>query len=63
MVVPYGDKHYYEARSDIAIAQPTQKAGAEGVLDLDGFFGFHPDMAALLPIYRSGHLALIQACG
>ena len=63
MVVPYGDKYYYEARSDIAIAQPTQKAGSEGVLDLDGFFGFHPDMAALLPIYKSGHLALIQACG
>src|ERR1039458_2830551 len=63
MVVPYADKSYYEARSDIAIAQPTQKAGSEGVLDLDGFFGFHPDMAALLPIYKSGHLALIQACG
>jgi uncharacterized protein (DUF1501 family) len=63
MVVPYGDKNYYAARSEIAIAQPTQKAGAEGVLDLNGFFGFHPNMAALLPIYKSGHLALIQACG
>jgi uncharacterized protein (DUF1501 family) len=63
MVVPYGDKNYYAARSEIAIAQPTQKAGAEGVLDLDGFFGFNPNMAALLPVYKSGHLALIQACG
>jgi uncharacterized protein (DUF1501 family) len=63
MVVPYGDKNYYEARSEIAVSQPTQKAGAEGVLDLDGFFGFHPNMAALLPVYKSGHLALIQACG
>ena len=63
MVVPYGDKSYYEARSDIALLQPTQKAGAEGVLDLDGFFGFNPNMAALLPVYKSGHLALIQACG
>jgi uncharacterized protein (DUF1501 family) len=63
MVVPYGDKHYYESRSDIAIAQPTQKAGPQGVLNLDGFFGFHPNMAALLPLYKSGHLALIQACG
>jgi uncharacterized protein (DUF1501 family) len=63
MVVPYGDKNYYEARSEIAILQPTQKAGAEGVLDLNGFFGFHPNMAALLPLYKSGHLALIQACG
>ena len=63
MVVPFGDKHYYESRSEIAIAQPTQKAGPEGVLDLDGFFGFHPNMAALLPLYQSDHLALIQACG
>ena len=63
MVVPYGDKNYYAARSEIAIAQPSQKAGAEAVLDLDGFFGFNPNMAALLPVYKSGHLALIQACG
>lgn len=63
MVVPYGDKNYYAVRSEIAISQPTQKAGAEGVLDLNGFFGFHPSMAALLPVYKSGHLALIQACG
>jgi uncharacterized protein (DUF1501 family) len=63
MVVPYGDKNYYAARSEIAVPQPTQKASAEGVLDLDGFFGLHPNMAALLPVYKSGHLALIQACG
>ena len=63
MVVPHGDKYYYESRSDIAIAQPTRTAGAAGVLDLDGFFGLHPNLAALLPLYKSGHLALIQACG
>jgi uncharacterized protein (DUF1501 family) len=63
MVVPYGDRHYYEARSDIAIAEPTQRSGPSGVIDLDGFFGLNPNMAALLPMYQSGHLALIQACG
>jgi uncharacterized protein (DUF1501 family) len=63
MVVPYGDPYYYQARSEIAIAQPTQKAGAEGVIDLNGLFGFHPNMAALMPMYKSGHLALIHACG
>ncbi|MSR64758.1 MAG: DUF1501 domain-containing protein [Verrucomicrobiae bacterium] len=63
MVVPYGDRSYYSSRSDIAVPQPTQKAGVEGVLDLDGFFGLHPNMASLLPIYKSGHLAVIQACG
>jgi len=63
MVVPFADKGYYSARSEIAIAQPTQKAADEGVIDLNGFFGFHPNMSSLLPIYRSGHLAIIQACG
>ena len=63
MLVPFGDPSYYQARSDIAIAQPTQKSGPQGVLDLNGFFGLHPNMAALLPIYKSGHLALIHACG
>src|SRR6202042_2516401 len=45
MVVPYGDPYYYQSRSDIAIAQPTQNAGPQGVLDLNGFFGLHPGMA------------------
>jgi uncharacterized protein (DUF1501 family) len=63
MVVPYGDRNYYAARSTIALAEPTQKAGAEGVINLDGFFGFNPNMSALMPVYKSGHLAVIQACG
>ena len=63
MLVPFGDPSYYQSRSEIAIAQPTQKAGPQGVLDLNGFFGLHPNMGALLPIYKSGHLALIHACG
>lgn len=63
MVVPFGDKGYYAARSDIAIAEPTQKAGAEGAMDLNGFFGLNPNMASLMPVYQSGQLAFIQACG
>jgi uncharacterized protein (DUF1501 family) len=63
MVVPFGDKDYYAVRSDIAIAEPTQKAGAEGVMDLNGFFGLNPNLASLLPAYKSGQLAFIQACG
>jgi uncharacterized protein (DUF1501 family) len=63
MVVPYGDPNYYANRSDISLAAPSQAAGANGVLDLDGYFGLHPSLAALLPIYKAGHLAPIQACG
>jgi uncharacterized protein (DUF1501 family) len=63
MVVPYGDPFYYQNRSDIAIAQPSQAGGANGALDLDGYFGLNPALAPLLPLYKSGALAAIQACG
>jgi uncharacterized protein (DUF1501 family) len=63
MVVPYGDPHYYENRQEISLAAPSQSAGDTGVLDLDGYFGLHPALAPLLPLYKAGHLAPIQACG
>jgi len=63
MVVPYGDKDYYALRSDIALAAPSQKAGAAGVLDLDGRFGLHPALAPLHALYGAGELAVLHACG
>lgn len=63
MVVPYGDKDYYKLRSDIALAAPSQKAAAAGVLDLDGRFGLHPALAPLHELYRAGELAVVHACG
>ena len=63
MVVPYGDPNYYTSRQEISLAAPSQNAGANGVLDLDGYFGLHPSLAPLLPLYKAGHLAPIQACG
>jgi uncharacterized protein (DUF1501 family) len=63
MVVPYGDSHYYQNRQDISLAAPSPSAGESGTLDLDGYFGLHPALAPLLPLYKQGHLAAIQACG
>ncbi|HEY0073283.1 MAG TPA: DUF1501 domain-containing protein, partial [Abditibacteriaceae bacterium] len=61
MIVPHGDKDYYRQRdvNGIAIA----RKGQDSVLDLDGFFGLHPRLAMLKPIYAGGHLAAIQAVG
>jgi uncharacterized protein (DUF1501 family) len=63
MVVPYGDKDYYALRNDIALAAPSRKAGAAGVLDLDGRFGLHPALAPLHALYGAGELAVLHACG
>jgi uncharacterized protein (DUF1501 family) len=56
VVVPYTEKNYYAMRPTIAI-QPND------VLDLNGFFGLHPQMAAFKPLYDQGHLAIVHAVG
>ncbi|MGB7266519.1 MAG: DUF1501 domain-containing protein [Terracidiphilus sp.] len=56
VVVPYREKNYYAMRPSIAIPQNQ-------VVDLDGFFGLHPSLAAFKPLYDQGHLAIVHACG
>jgi uncharacterized protein (DUF1501 family) len=60
MVVPYAEPRYYELRPSIAIPRPKQDNGA---LDLDGFFGLHPSLAALKPLYEAKSLAIVHAAG
>jgi uncharacterized protein (DUF1501 family) len=62
MVVPFGDKSYYSSRPQIAIPEP-RAASQEAAIDLDGFFGLHPALAPLKPIYSAGHLAIAHAVG
>ena len=62
MVVPFGDKHYASIRPQIAIPEPSQGSD-ERAIDLDGFFGLHPSLDSLKPIYDSGHLAVVHAVG
>jgi uncharacterized protein (DUF1501 family) len=63
VVVPHGERAYYNLRPNIAIPQPLRGAGATGAIDLDGFFGLHPMLAPLKPIWDSGMLAPIHAVG
>jgi len=60
MIVPFGDKGYYEARPTIAIPRPTE---TDGAIDLDGFFGLSPRMGALEPLFKRGELAIVHASG
>ena len=56
IVVPHGEAEYYTMRPTIAIPQ-------RDVIDLDGFFGLHPAMGALKPLWDARQLAIVHAAG
>jgi len=64
IVVPFGEKNYYTLRPSIAIPEPSQQVEeGSAALDLDGFFGLHPSLASLKPLFDSRRLAIIHAAG
>lgn len=62
MCAPYGDAEYYKARPTIALPKP-KTSGSESLIDLDGYFGFHPAFAPLMHAWHDGRLALMHAVG
>ncbi|MBV9774825.1 MAG: DUF1501 domain-containing protein [Gemmatimonadetes bacterium] len=62
MVVPFGERAYYAGRRSIAIADPTRDR-ERGALDLDGFFGMHPELRPLHELYGRKELAIVHATG
>lgn len=56
LVVPHGDPVYYLARPRIAVP-------ADQLLVKDGFFGLHPALAPLVPLWQSGKVAAVHATG
>ena len=60
IVAPYGDAKYYAIRPRIALPHPST---ANGVIDLDGYFGLHPALAPLMPYWQNKSLAFVHACG
>jgi uncharacterized protein (DUF1501 family) len=63
VVVPFGDRGYYAARPQLAIASPARASGVTGAIDLDGFFGLHPALASFKPLWDRGLLVPIHAVG
>src|SRR5512133_375708 len=67
LVVPHGERAYYALRPSIAIARPGAPRSSGGAtaaaIDLDGFFGLHPTLSPLEPLYRRGLLAPVHAVG
>jgi uncharacterized protein (DUF1501 family) len=56
IVVPHAESAYYQMRPSISI--PRQQ-----VVDLNGFFGLHPSLAPLKPLWDQRHLAIVHAAG
>jgi uncharacterized protein (DUF1501 family) len=61
MVVPFGEPRYYQLRPSIAIPKPDGTTNS--AIDLDGFFGLHPALAPLKPLFDAQHLAIVDAVG
>ncbi|WP_426319098.1 DUF1501 domain-containing protein [Pseudoduganella sp. R-43] len=60
VVAPVADPEYARLRPNIALARP----GAEdGALNLDGYFGLHPALAPLMPLWEQKKLAFVHASG
>jgi uncharacterized protein (DUF1501 family) len=62
IVVPFAEPNYYRMRPSIAIPQP-RRGSADTATDLDGFFGLHPGLAALAPLFQKNELAIVHAAG
>jgi uncharacterized protein (DUF1501 family) len=58
-IVPHADDHYHRARPSLSLGMPRPG----GVIDLDGFFGLHPSLAPLLPLFREGKLGALHGVG
>ena len=55
-VVPFADPSYYRLRPTIGIAR-------DRVLRLDERVGLHPSLAALMPLWCDGEMAILQGVG
>src|SRR6516164_3292743 len=75
IVVPFGEPNYYRMRPSIAIPRPRNGNRGSGfalanpelkndaAVDLDGFFGLHPSLAPLQPLFLENALAIVHAAG
>jgi uncharacterized protein (DUF1501 family) len=60
IVIPHQEPDYYQARPIIAIPYPQETNGA---IDLDGFFGLHPELKDLIPFWQQKNLAFVHSSG
>ncbi|HZZ73090.1 MAG TPA: DUF1501 domain-containing protein [Pirellulales bacterium] len=55
----FGDPSFRALRGSLGEIEPS----AQGMIDLDGYFGMHADLSRLQETYQSGHLAIVHGVG
>src|SRR5438067_2072802 len=63
IVVPFGEKRYYELRPALGIQAPTSGNGPIGAIDLNGFFGLNQALQPLKALWDKKMLAIVEATG
>ncbi len=61
LVPPHADPHLRELRP--TLASPPPGKGDDAVIDIDGRFGLHPALQALVPAFDARELAIVHAVG
>jgi len=56
LVAPYSDDRYHRLRPTLALSEKS-------VLRIDDHYGFHPELAPLLPIFEDGRLGIVNGVG
>ncbi len=64
-VIPCAEDDYHRSRPALRLASPKDRGAAQAdrAIDLDGFFGLHPALASLHPIFEQGRLGFVHAVG
>jgi len=60
VVAPVADQNYLRLRPTIGLGMPGTEGGA---IDLDGYFGLHPALSMLQPLWQQKKLAFVHASG
>src|SRR6202140_3249013 len=63
IVVPFAEPNFSRPRPSIPIPQPRRGVVGEAAIDLDGYFGLHPSLAPLEPLFHKNQLAIVHAAG
>jgi uncharacterized protein (DUF1501 family) len=61
-VAPFGEERYRTLRPTLALPAPRSNE-SNALIDLDGFFGLHPALRTMEPLWASKQLAAIHASG